>query len=422
MDDRERGPFGRALLDYRTRAGLSQPRLGGMLDLRRTRQAISQWERGVCLPDDRDAGRLDTALHAGGDLLAIWRQARLAERARADGTDLEGVDPTDRRELLHTTGLFAAAGVAATISDRIAEAALPPRTLREIEHDVEGIATEYPSTSAVQLVPRAERGWLGVERLLDGRVRGRTRTVLDLHAGQYAVYLALTANDLGQHQVADTYLDLAGQHAEQAGDQLLGDCVAILESSFAFFRGQPERARIAAADRRADAHPYARPMLAVCEARAAARAGDAGTARAGLDDMWSHLWVGPTRPGTVPVDEALAVAQTAAILSTLGDPASEEYARRAIAGWSGAGANGMLGGSYNALARSYLRRPEPDPEQAADAARRAVLTVGEQRTSWVVDVSTQMWRQMDARWPTLPAVRQLGERLAESRAALPPGG
>jgi hypothetical protein len=40
----------------------------------------------------------------------------------------------------------------------------------------------------------------------------------------------------------------------------------------------------------------------------------------------------------------------------------------------------------------------------------------------VVDVSTQMWRQMDARWPTLPAVRQLGERLAESRAALPPGG
>ncbi|EFC84026.1 hypothetical protein [Parafrankia sp. EUN1f] len=75
----------------------------------------------------------------------------------------------------------------------------------------------------------------------------------------------------------------------------------------------------------------------------------------------------------------------------------------------------MLGGSFNALARSYLHRPEPDPERAADAARSALDAVGAQRTSWVADVSAQMWRQLDARWPTLDAVRELGHLVEAGR-------
>ncbi|KDA43919.1 hypothetical protein [Frankia sp. BMG5.23] len=67
---------------------------------------------------------------------------------------------------------------------------------------------------------------MAVERMLDRRVRGKTRTTLDLRAGQYAIYLALTANDLGAQEDSDTYLDLAGQHAQEAGDRLLSDCVA----------------------------------------------------------------------------------------------------------------------------------------------------------------------------------------------------
>ncbi|WP_235187130.1 MULTISPECIES: XRE family transcriptional regulator [Frankia] len=337
--------------------------------------------------------------------------------------------PTNRRTLIGgsmaAAGLFATADTSAAISDRIAESAVAPRTLREIERDVHDIAAAYTATPAGLLVPRVETGWLAVERLLDGRVRGRTRTTLDTRAGQYALYLALTANDLGHTQAADTYLDLAGQHADEAGDRLLADCVAVLDSSFAFFRNQPHRAQAVAAERRQDAHPYAhpyaRPMLGACESRAAARAGDPAAARHALDDMWANLWTGGPLPGTVAVDEDQALAQSAAILSQLADPASEEHARRAIAAYADSGRAGNLGGSYNALARSYLRRPEPDPERAADAARSALAAVGEQRTSWVVDVAGQMWRQMDARWPALPAVHDLGVLVqAAERPALPP--
>lgn len=355
----------------------------------------------------------------------------LVERGSAGGREALTVEPaeevsptspTNRRALIGGAvgGLFASAGTAAAISDRIADASVAPRTLREIERDVHEIAAVYTSTPAAVLVPRVEEGWLRAEQLLDGRVRGKTRSTLDLRAGQFALYLALTANDLGRIGVADTYLDLAGQHADEADDRLLADCVAVLESSFAFFRNQPHRAQQVAAERRPAAHPYARPMLAACESRAAARGGDAPAARYALDDMWAHLWAGPALPGTVAVDEDQALAHSAAILSQLADPGAEDHARRAIASYTDSGRDGNLGGSYNALARSFLRRPEPDPEQAAAAAHAAVTAVGRQRTSWVVDVAAQMWRQMDTRWPALPAVRTLGEITTQPRRALPP--
>ncbi|MCK9929308.1 XRE family transcriptional regulator [Frankia sp. Mgl5] len=386
------------------------------------RPTLIRVEQGKVPISQSMAEAIDAYCETGGE---IERRRRRVEALRAGWPvppveEVDPMSPTSRRTLIGG-GLFATAATAAAISDRIADAAVAPRTLREIEWDVQQIAAAYPTSPAAALAPRVEEGWIDAERLLDGRVRGRTRTVLDLRAGQYALYLALTANDLGHHAAADTYLDLAGQHADEAGDRLLADCVAILDSSFAFFRNQPSRAQHAAAERRADAHPYARPMLAVCESRAAARTGDAPAARRALEDVWAHLWTGGTLPGTVPVGEDLARAQTAAILSTLADPAAEEHARRAIDVYTQTEQAGMLGGSYNALARTYLRRPEPDPEGAAAAAQSALAAVGDQRTSWVVDVSAQMWRQMDAQWPALEPVRELGQLVgAAERRALPP--
>lgn len=177
-----------------------------------------------------------------------------------------------------------------------------------------------------------------------------------------------------------------------------------------------------AAERRRDAHPYARPMLAACESRSAARGGDESTARAALDDMWDHLWNGPVMPGEVRIDEGQAVAQTAAILATLRDPASEKFAQRAVDAYLGSGRSANLGGSYNALARSYLHRAEPDPERAAAATRSALEAVGDQRTSWVVGPAAKTWRTLDARWGTMPAVRELGEPVAAAqRPALTSG-
>lgn len=387
------------------------------------RPTLIRVEQGKIPISQSMAEAIDAYCETGGE---IERRRRRVEALRAGWPvpveEVSPTSPTNRRTLIGGSvgGLFATAGTAAAISDRIAESAVPPRTLREIERDIQGIAAIYTSTPAAALVPRVEEGWISTERLLDARVRGKTRTTLDTRAGQYALYLALTANDLGQTTASDTYLDLAGQHAAEADDRLLADCVAILDSSFAFFRNQPHRAQRTAAERRTGAHPYARPMLAACESRAAARAGNPTAARHALDDMWAHLWTGSALPGTVPVDEDQATAQSAAILSQLSDPAAEEHARRAIAAYTDTGRDGNLGGSYNALARSFLRRPEPDPERAATAARSALAAVGEQRTSWVVNVTAQMWRQMDAQWPALGPVRELGQLVSVAeRRALP---
>ncbi|WP_198287048.1 helix-turn-helix domain-containing protein [Frankia sp. QA3] len=388
-------------------------------DARVDRADLTRVEQGELLPSERMAARLDSYC-ATGDELSRWRRRIHAMRTGlpVPPTD-EEVGPTDRREF----GLLGAAAAAAQISGRIAAAAaIAPPTLREIEADINEIAGAYMTTPAMVLAERAERGWRSTEQMLDGRVRGRTRTVLDLRAGQYSIYLALTANDLGEQAASDTYLDLAGQHAQEAGDRLLSDCVAAVDSSFEYFRNNPHRAQAVAAERRRNAHPYARPMLAACESRAAARGGDEIGARVALDDVWSHVWAGPVLPGEVQVDEDQALAQTAAILSTLEDPASEKFARRAVEAHRAAGRATNLGGSYNALARSYLCRAEPDPERAAAATRSALEAVGDQRTSWVVGPAAQTWRRLDTRWGSLPAVRDLGELVAAAqRPALPAG-
>jgi hypothetical protein len=380
------------------------------------RADLTRVEQGEKLPSETVAARLDSYCATGGEI-ARWRRRIHAMRTGLPVPDWdEEVGPTDRRE-------FGATVLAVAISDRIAAAAaIAPRTLRDIETDVHEIAAAYTTTPAKALGDRAELGWMRVESMLDGRVAGRTRTTLDTRAGQYAIYLALTANDLGKWSDSNTYLDLAGQHAQEAGDRLLSDCVAAVDSSFAYFRGEPHRAQATAAERRHDAHPYARPMLAACESRAAARGGDAVAARAALDDMWDHLWSGPVLPGEVRVDEAQAIAHAAAILATLRDPSSEEFARRAIRAYEGTGRSPGLGGCYNALARSYLRRPVPEPERAAAATRLALETDGEQHTSWVVGPAAQTCRQLDAGWGELPEVRELRELVAAAQQpALPPG-
>jgi hypothetical protein len=357
--------------------------------------------------------RNDDPLTETGSELVGW-QARVELAGRRE------VSPTDRRQL----GAFATATLAASLSERIARADPTPPDLRRIAADVDRIAEAYTTLPAAALVADVERGWLGTERLLDARLSPKVRPRVALYAGQYSFYLAMLAGDLGHDGVADTYLDLAGQHAAESGDLLLTGSVAALESSLAHFRGDHAYAADVAAEARVNAHPYVAAMLAICEARAAALCGRTSAARAALADMWRNVWTGDIRPGEVPVDEHLAGIQAAVILGHLGDgERAEIHARRAIDHLTASGCQrtGVLGGTYNALCRAFLRRAHPNPEQAAQAARDAIRIIEGQPTSWVISTTVQMTREMDAQWPTLPAVRDLGELVASSRKALPAG-
>jgi transcriptional regulator with XRE-family HTH domain len=406
----------------------SQSALARRTGVDRTR--ISKIENGG-MPSVPDCEKYDRFFGLSGELVS--RRARVVAaqgEIRETGSELvvgQGrvevrgktgceVSPVDRRQF------FASAALATSLSEQIASADPTPPTLREIAADVDRIAATYTRTPATALVPGVEKGWLDAERLLDTRLSPKARTRLTLHAGQYSFYLAMLAGDLGHGAAADAYLDLAGQHATESGDLLLGGSVAALDSSHAYFRGDHTRAADVAGEARVGAHPYVRAMLAICEARASALCGRPDAARAALADMWEHVWEGPILPGEVMVDEEQAIGQTAVILGFLRDgEAAETYARRAIKMFAARGVErtAELGKNHNALCWALLRRRDPDPEQAADAARRALQVIDGQPVSWVVSRTGQISREMEVRWPELPAVRDLGEMVRETRKALP---
>jgi transcriptional regulator with XRE-family HTH domain len=398
------------------RGPVSQGALAYRLGVDRT--TISRAESGSRLPSPDVVSRLDNHFRTGGEL------AQLRRTVVAEGDD-EGddVDAT-RRQLLHNAALFATVTAAADVADRMATADPKPGTIRELTADADHLAAGYLSVPLAALVPRAESGWTAAERYLDGRLSARARPKVTVLAGSFAFYLAMLANDAGHRSAADTYLDLAGQYGRESGDLILIGSCAALDSTFAHFRGDHQRAADVAAAARPNAHPYVRGMLAVCEARAAARTGRDDQARRALDDMWAHLWEGPPLPGEVPVDEEVAHAQSAVILGTLGDGGrAETHARHTLSILDSRPGDhpGHRAGTLNALATAYLARPQPEPERAALAGLAALRTIDGSPLSWVVSSTGQLWRRLDTRWGSLDQVAELGAAIVRSRRALMPG-
>jgi len=430
MDDQERGPFGAALRRLREQAGVSQENLAR--PMQRTRQAVSQWERGKELPDKNDVGKLDTALNTGGELLTLWQRARLAQRAKDDGTDLEGVIATDRRQAM-TAALGAAA--AAELSRRIARADPDPLSLDRYEAHVHRVAAAYRTTSHEQMVAQVGPKWRNVEDLLDTRISPKVRAQLTAVAGWYAFYLGTLGFDMGDDDAAIGYLRLADQHAAEADEllpaksplrsdvHLLSGSTAAMRSSVAYFTRAYAQAADIARQAREGAHPYTRPLLAGCEARAAALAGRPDDAREALADMQDHVWQGDVMPGPNPGDPAFMHSFMAVTLTHLGDGvAAEQHAQVGLDLEIASGPDHFvqISGTYNALGQALLRRDDPDPERAADAAMRALDAVADRSHPRTVERAGQMWRTLDSRWPAVPAVRELGQRLRETRSL--PGG
>ncbi|MBL7494868.1 XRE family transcriptional regulator [Frankia sp. CNm7] len=368
----------------------------------------------------------DPALPAQGGMVPVW-----IPRDDGHAPTAEEASPTDRR---HALRLLALGPAAAELSHRIARADPDPLTLDQYEADLHHVADTYRTTPHATLAATVGTNWQTVEGVLDARVSPRVRGRMTLLAGNFAFYLGTLAFDLADDRSARSFFHVAAQHADEARDllpattaiwsdvALLAGSVAAMRSSLAYFTGAHAQAADIAAAARHGAHPFTRPILAGCEARAAALSGRPEDARAALTDLQEHVWQGGILPGPNPGDAGFANGFLAVTLAHLGDGhRAEQHARIGLDAEIAAGPGHyvQIGGTYNSLCRAYLRRTDPDPEQAADAATRALTILDGRPTRSVIQQAAQMWQEMDARWPELPAVRELGEIVTASRRALP---
>jgi ribosome-binding protein aMBF1 (putative translation factor) len=413
--------LGGRLRELREARGWTQDALAAKVNY--SRSCINKIECGRIPLKAERAADLDRVFGTGSELVE-W-QARVEARGKA-----REVAPTDRRQALQTGGL-----AAADLSRRIARANPDALSLDEYEADIHRVAASYQTTPHERLAGTMVPTWRDVENILDDRISPRVRGQMTLIAGQYAFYLGYLGFDMGDDAAARRFLHLAGQHAAEADEllparsprrsdvTLLAGSILTVRSSVAYFTGRYAVAADIAAEGRNGAHPYVAPVLAACEARAAARAGRPDDARRALQDMQDTVWRGPVMPGPVMLDDEAAHAFLAVVNALLGaGEIAEPHARRSLE-LLGSDPDHyvQIGGTYNALCRAYLRRAEPDPEQAADAAGKALAIVKDRPNRSVVQQAGQMHRQMRVSWPDLPAVRNLGEIVASSRKALPPG-
>jgi len=343
---------------------------------------------------------------------------------------------TRRRDLLNigvvaaTAGATASTGVladpaarAATISRAIATSTPDPLTLAQLQHGIHRLSTLYAVTPHAELVVPVERAWDEAEALLETRVSGTARRDVELVAGQWAFYRGRLAFSMNDDATALTFLVLAGQHADAAGDSLLAGSTAAMRAAVAFFAGEFTTAATIVRRALPGAHPYVAPTLASSLARALAQTGDADGALAALRTMHDTVWTGPPQPGTEPGDEEAYEAFSAVTLGYLGrGEAAERHARTSLALLDGSGRHVRIAGTQLALARAFLRRSKPEPEQAAGAIQDALTAAAGKDHGATVNRAAAIYRHLHANpdWARLPTVRDLADQLPASRA-LPPG-
>ena len=304
---------------------------------------------------------------------------------------IEEVSPTRRRDLLSVSVLFTAGAAfspaerAARISRAIAATGPDPLGLAQLQHGIHQLTTGYAVTPHGDLVEPVERAWEDAEILLGACRPGAVRRDLELVAGQYSYYRGQRAFDMGDDATALTFIVLAAQHADAAGDTLLTGSVAIMRAAVSFFSGDFTRAVLITRQAQAGAHPYIVPKLASGQARALAQLGDADGALAALRLMRDNLWTGPPLPGPETGDEEDYEAFTAVTLGFLGrGDEAERHARNSLAFLDSTGRHVQIAGTQLALARASSAahapsrsRPRPPcvprarPPRTRSTARRS---------------------------------------------------
>ncbi|MCK9876621.1 DNA-binding protein [Frankia sp. Ag45/Mut15] len=400
------------------------------------RKNVSAVRNSGRLPARHVLAAYDDLFGCGSELTDLGDRIRAADQAeRLRGLSARAAGPNtptppeaeaagaDRREFVEFGALTIAAGLAGEVSRRVASADPDPLTLDELDERLDQIGASYTSSPHAALTPLIVGGWRDAERLLERRLSARVRTRVTTMAGLFAFYGGRLAFNLGDDTAARRFASLAELYSRDVDDPLLSGSVATLKTSIAYYTGRHSAAADIAGQARAGAHPYLRARLAAYEARARAAAGQHDQARQALRDMQDTVWLGEPMVGTETFGEELIHCFLAVVSGRLGDGEhAEPHAHRSLAILQATGGGYEdIGGTYNALAQAFLRRARPDPEQAADAASRALAVLDGRPTRTVIQRSGQIWQELGARWENQRAVLDLGEQLQAHRRALPAG-
>jgi len=381
------------------RGPMSKTDLGRRISYDRT--AITRAEQGEIVPSAAMLARMDEFWRTGGELVALRRTV----------TGEQEVSPTNRRDALRT---LTAGVLAAEISRRIATADPDPLSLDDYEMDVHRAAGAYFTTPHQQTYAQLLPHWETVEGLLDTRLSESTRKRLTNVAGWYSYYLGTAMFDLGDDKAARGFLRLASQHSDETGDLLLAGSCAAIRSSVACFNDAHDLAFEIAGPSQVKMHPYTRPILAGCAARAAARAKRPDDAKSALRDLEGNVWDGGVNPGPNPGNTAFAHAFHAITLTEIGDGENAEgHARAGLSAQLTIDPDHftLVAGKWNTLARTYIRRDHPEPEQAASATQSALSALSGRFSRGVIRAARENQRALNGLWPDLPAVKDLGDTI-----------
>ncbi len=383
------------------------------------RQVIGDAANGNSLPSATVIAQLESALTSGGEVVRLWKAAKLEktsealDRSLSDDVRPDQEDETDRRTFFE----FTAAGfLAADAYRRHANIKIDPLTLEELDDALAQYATRFTTTPHGQLAPEISETWKSAETLLAAGARPRAQAQLTRVAGYSAYYLGRLAFNTGDSTAARRFIRLAAEHAQEIDDPILTGSVCEMFSTLAYYSHQYR----AAADfaRRGFAasgtHPYVAARLASHEVRAQVALGDEASARAALALMTEHVAISPPMPGASPFGPANADQTTARTLALLGHgDAAEPLARASVEAYdrTGGGFEDRGNATLN-LSWALLLRPSPEPEAAAALAQQVLSAVDVTPTFSVMDKIVDVDRRLD-RYAQLPGVQDFRAQLAE---------
>ena len=308
----DRTDFAAELARRRADAGFSLADLANRAHVNRA--YLHRMERGERWPSVTVVRAVDAALAADGALLAIWEAADRVPRAPANG------EPT---ELLELAARAEASDVGAT-------------TLELVELSVDGLARSYTLMPPDELLRDVRTRARQINRLLDGRATLVQRRRILTAAGWLAVFAATLHTDLGQRGAACAARNVAQSLGRETGADEIAAWVVEIDTWIALVDQDWTLAATLAAAGEGIAPPGspAAAQLAMQAARAAARLGDGPGVRAALRRCTAAAdRQSQERPPDhhYQFDGDKLELYTGTALAWLGDPAAEDFARRAAA-------------------------------------------------------------------------------------------
>jgi len=296
----------RALLDAR---GLSYRALAARVY--QSKSHLNDIANGRKAPTPEVAQRLDEALGAGGELLAL---ARVDPPAEPDlDAELEAIELARRVE-------------ASDVSDG---------TLTRLERVTDRLAMAYAATPPHDLLPRVRRHLGYVTGLTESRMTLVQRRRLMVTGGWLSLLAATLHIDLRQRAAAKTWLTTAEQMAGQAGQDEIAAWCHETRAWDVLTDGRYREALDLAltAQALAPAGSSALIQATAQEGRAWARMHRSVETRDALErvaGLVSNLPTPEQPEHHYRYDPAKAISYTATTLSWAGDPAAEDFARAAV--------------------------------------------------------------------------------------------